>query len=392
MVNRKENQKEFITQALSKRKEEHRFRELRSLVPIKGTSRVKAEGKEYISFCSNDYLGLATHPALIARSKEFTEKYGTGSGASRLVSGTFDAHTFLEERLKEVLDVEAVLLFNSGFQANTTILSNLAGKDSLILADKKCHNSLIQGALLSRASFKRFKHNDYVHLEKLLEEAQSIAYDRVWVVSETVFSMDGDKADVERIAALCSKYGALFYSDDAHALGVLGENGLGLNYGKKGIELSLGTFGKSFGAFGAFAACSSEMKEYLINFCPGFIYTTALPPGVIGAIDAALDIVPTMKAQRLSLLENVSYAKEKLGQLGFDTGISDSQIIPIIIGPEKDTLELSSLLESNRMLASAIRPPTVEPGASRIRVTLTVNHTREEIDQLLEVFEVWKSK
>ena len=391
-MNKKRSPKEFIDQALFKRKEEHRFRELHALVPIPGTSRVKKGGKEYVNFCSNDYLGLATHPKVIKRSQEFAQKYGAGSGASRLVSGTFDIHTALEEKLKDVFDAEAVLLFNSGFQANTTILSSLAGKDSLIIADKKCHNSLIQGAMLSRASFKRFKHNDYSHLEKLLAESESKKYDRIWIVSETVFSMDGDRADVDLISKLSEYYGALFYSDDAHALGVLGEKGLGLNYGRQNIELSLGAFGKAFGAFGAFASCSLAMKEYLVNFCPGFIYTTALPPGVIGAIDAALDLVLTMDAQRQLLIENVNYLKEQLSQLRFDTGASDSQIIPIIVGAEQDALKLSGLLESSGLLASAIRPPTVESGASRIRITLTVNHTRAEIDQLLEVFALWKSR
>ncbi len=392
MVSEQRNPKDSINQALNKRREDHRFRELRSLSPIPGTSKVKAKDKEYVNFCSNDYLGLATHPEVINRSKEFVEKYGAGSGASRLVSGTLDIHESLEEKLKDIFNTEAVLLFNSGFQANATILSSLAGKNSLILADKKCHNSLIQGALLSRATFKRFRHNDYSHLKSLLEESKSKDYDQVWVVSETVFSMDGDRIDIDQISELCEQYGALLYSDDAHALGVLGEKGLGLNYGKEGIELSLGTFGKAFGAFGAFAACSREMKDYLINFCPGFIYTTALPPGVLGAIDAALDIIPSMNAERESLLENVAYLKEQLSQLGFDTGVSDSQIIPIIIGDDEDTLKLSAMLENNALLASAIRPPTVEEGASRIRITLTVNHSREEVEQLLVVLEAWKKR
>ncbi|RNC85494.1 MAG: 8-amino-7-oxononanoate synthase [Balneola sp.] len=384
--------RESIKRALSERKKEHRFRSLKSLSPIPGTSRIEFNGKEYINFCSNDYLGLATHPEVIRRSKEFTARFGTGSGASRLVSGSLDIHQQLEEKLSTVLDLDAVLLFNSGFQANTTILSSIAGKRSLILADKKCHNSLIQGALLSRATFKRFRHNDYEHLENMLIESRSEGYDQIWVVSETVFSMDGDRSDSMKLVGLCEKYSVMLYLDDAHALGVLGENGLGLNYKREGIELSLGTFGKAFGAFGAFAGCSRDLKDYLINFCPGFIYTTALPPSVIGAVDAALDLIPSMDIQRTFLMENVAYLKEELAKADFETGVSNSQIIPIIIGTEEETVKLSVFLESHGFLASAIRPPTVEAGASRIRVTLTTNHTKEEVDQLIEVLKAWRNR
>ncbi len=382
----------FIKDALDKRKEEHRFRALKSLEPVFGTSRVLSDGKELINFCSNDYLGLSSHSEVIQRSNDFLQKYGAGSGASRLVSGTLDIHRQLEEKFARVLGLESVLIFNSGFQANTSVLSSLADRNSLILADKKCHNSLIQGAILSRAEFKRFNHNDLGHLGELLQEGAKKEYNRIWVVSETVFSMDGDQCDIEGLIQLSEKYDALFYSDDAHALGVLGEKGLGLNFGKKGIDISLGTFGKAFGSFGAFVGCSSEMKDYLINFCSGFIYTTALPPSVIGALDASLDLIPEMETERNKLLGHISYLKSRLKELGFSTGDSTSQIIPIIIGDEKNTLQLSEYLEENGILASAIRPPTVEQGASRIRVTVTLNHTEEDIHHLINTLEAWKER
>ena len=383
---------DFIRAALAQRQQEHRFRSLKPVKPILGTSRVIQEGRELINFCSNDYLGLSSHPEVIKQSKDFAEHYGAGSGASRLVSGTLAIHENFEEKLAKTLGLEAVLVFNSGFQANTSILSSLADRNSLILVDKKCHNSLIQGALLSRANFKRFNHNDLNHLEKLLKEASGKDYNRIWVVSETVFSMDGDQSDITGLIELSDKYNALFYSDDAHALGVLGEKGLGLNYRKHGIDLSLGTFGKSFGSFGAFAGCSSDMKDYLINFCPGFIYTTALPPAIIGALDAALDLIPEMDAKREQLHSNIRMLKVKLNELGFDTGDTESQIIPIIIGSEEETLKLSEFLEEHGIWASAIRPPTVEQGTSRIRITITLKHSEEDINHLIDTLKAWKER
>lgn len=382
----------FIIDAIAQRREEHRLRSLRSVEPILGSSRVSINGKELINFCSNDYLGLSGHPEVIKRSNEFTKKYGAGSGASRLVSGSLTIHKSLEEKLADILGVEAVLIFNSGFQANTTILSTLADRNSLILADKKCHNSLIQGTLLSRATFKRFSHNDLDHLKALLNEAASESYNRIWIVSETVFSMDGDRSDVSGLANVSKKYNALFYSDDAHALGVLGEKGLGLNYDREEINVSIGTFGKAFGSFGAFIGCSKEMKEYLINFCPGFIYSTALPPAVIGSLDAALDLIPKMEKERKELFQNISFLNSELARLGFNTGNSASQIIPIIIGSEKETLRLSEFLENHGIWASAIRPPTVEQNASRIRLTLTSNQTKADIEHLIITLKAWKEK
>lgn len=391
-MNKKTSKTDFIRDALSERKDNNRFRSIRAVEPILGTSKVKVNNKELINFCSNDYLGLSSHAKVIDRANEFSKKYGAGSGASRLVSGSLSIHRQLEDKMAKVLGCEAVLLFNSGFQANTTILLSIADRNSLILADKKCHNSLIQGAVLSRAEFKRFVHNDLNHLESLLKEAASKSYNRILIVSETVFSMDGDQNDLTGLIKLADTYDAFLYSDDAHALGVLGTHGLGLNFGKEGINVSIGTFGKAFGSFGAFIACTSELKNYLINFCPGFIYTTALPPTVIGSIDAALDLIPTMDKVRDKLLKNVNYLRNALKQLGFDTADSSSQILPIIIGSEEKTKSLSAYLEDHGIWALAIRPPTVEQNASRIRITITAKHSIQDIDHLLTTLAQWKEK
>ena len=389
---KKDNKSDFITDALNQRKSEHRFRSLSDIDAGLSSVNIRFEGDEYINFSSNDYLGLSAHPELIKRSNDFAVKFGVGSGASRLVTGNFNLHTELEEKLARIFQSEAAILFNSGFQANTSILPALADRNSLILADKKIHNSLIQGALLSRAAFKRFEHNNYDDLEHLLKNAGSERYNRIWIVSETVFSMDGDRNDIDRLIELSEKYSALLYSDDAHAVGVLGESGLGLNCGKEGIDISLGTFGKAFGSFGAFALCSKEMKEYLINFAGGFIYSTSLPPNVIGAIDAALDLIPEMDQERTQLMNNVEYVRTEIQKLGFDTSASDSQIIPVIIGDGQETVELSNHLKEKGLWVSSIRPPTVEKGASRLRITLSVKHTKEHLDKLLKELADWKKK
>ncbi len=376
----------FIGKALKQRREEHQFRSLRDYIPSEDSIHLTLEGKTYLNFSGNDYLGLASHPDVIAAAESTLRKYGAGSSASRLITGNLDIHRNLEEELADAVQCEAALIFNSGFQANTTVLSTIADRHSLILADRKVHNSLIQGIKLSGAEFRRYRHNDLDHLEELLRKAQKSDYSRVWVVSETVFSMDGDRADTAKIAALCESYDALFYSDDAHAIGVLGKEGMGLNPGIGGIHISIGTFGKSFGAFGAFVGCSRQMKDYLINYAPGFIYTTALPPAVIGAISASLKLIPTMDEERKKLHEKADRLRKELQNLGFDTGASRSQIVPVIIGGEEETLTLSEQLMDAGILATAVRPPTVEQGKSRIRLTLSALHSDEHLEILIEDF------
>ncbi|MFY0683530.1 MAG: 8-amino-7-oxononanoate synthase [Balneola sp.] len=386
------NKLAFITDSLAQRKTEHRFRSLNPLESELSTSIIRVDGSEYINFSSNDYLGLSSHPKLIERSNQYASKYGVGSGASRLVTGNLAIHEAIEDKLASTFRSEAAILFNSGYQANTSILPAVADRNSLILADKKIHNSLIQGSLLSRATLKRFEHNNFVELESLLINAEKRDFNRIWIVSETIFSMDGDQNDIDTLIDLSEKYNALLYSDDAHALGVLGENGLGLNFGKKGIDIWLGTFGKAFGSFGAYALCTKEMKDFLINYSGGFIYTTALPPNVLGAIDAGLDLIPTMNAERIQLLADINYLRNGIQILGFDALDSNSQIIPIVIGDEQETIDLSNYLKEKGLWVSAIRPPTVEKNASRLRITLTTKHERDQIDQLLDRLAEWKRK
>lgn len=378
-----------MREALEERKRNNQFRRLVSSA-TEGTY-VSRNGRKLINFSSNDYLGLASHPEVKKASALFTEKYGTGSTASRLITGTQSHHLHLETKLAGAMGTGAALIFNNGFQANTSIIPALADKNTLILSDKLNHNSLLQGAILSRGKLQRYRHNDTSHLESLLKKAAK-NHERILIVSESVFSMDGDRADIDALNSLSQAYGALLMIDEAHAIGVLGERGMGLSAGKSGIDIVIGTFGKSFGSFGAFAACSEEMRDYLINFCAGFIYTTALPPGVIGAVDKSLDMILDRNDDRLRLIHNGAYLRRELKDMGFQTMGSDSQIIPILIGGEDDTLSLSGYLEEKGILAIAIRPPTVGINSSRIRITLSANHTQQNIDHLLNALKTWKER
>ena len=386
----KPNKYAFLDETLSTRKQENRYRQLIPVNPEE-SGVVKKDGKCFINFSSNNYLGLASHPVVTQKSGLYLKRYGTGSTASRLITGTYDIHTKLEKDFAAALGREAALIFNSGFQANSSLLGTLADRHSLIIADKLSHNSLLQGALASRADFQRFNHNDMQHLESLLKKAQE-KYSRVWVVTETVFSMDGDRSPIKKITALSKKYNALLFVDDAHAVGVWGNSGLGLASNFEDIDILLGTCGKAFGSFGAYVACSAKMKDYLVNFCPGFIFTTALPPAVIGATAAALELIPDMETERKKYHQKIEYARTEIQTLGFDTGASTTQIIPIILGPEKKTLDLAARLQKDGIMATAIRPPTVPAGRSRIRLTITATHTDEQIEKLLTILKSWKNE
>jgi len=372
----------FIEEALDKRKQAHRFRTLTPYNPVDATALNSADQK-LINFSGNDYLGLSKHAGVIQKSQQYTEKYGTGSTASRLINGTLDIHQQLEKKLARTFGWESALVFNSGFQANSTIISTLADRHSLILADKLSHNSLLQGSLASRATFRRFEHNSVSDLEEQLDKASKEDYSRIIVITESIFSMDGDRSKLESIAELSEKYDTWLFVDEAHAVGVWGKRGLGLTQDISGIDMVLGTCGKAFGGFGAFLLCSSRMQNYLINFCPGFIYTTALPPAVIGAIEASLELIPEMDAKREQLHKNITYMLQGIHEAGFSTGFSESQIIPILIGEDEETLKLANTLKEQGFLATAIRPPTVPKGSARIRITLSSGHSKLQIDKFL---------
>lgn len=374
--------------SLDRRKQAHRLRHLREISGVSGAD-VYIDGHHLINFCSNDYLGLSRHPRVMARAAEYLDIWGAGATASRLICGNYGIFSRLEKKIAALKQAEAALIFNSGFQANISILPALSDNNTLILSDRLNHNSLIQGCRLSGARVVIYEHNDLGHLARLLEEYGAGGFFRIIIVTESVFSMDGDICDLNGLEELAGRFGAFLMVDDAHATGVLGKNGMGLTAGRK-VDLAMGTFGKACGSFGAYVTCSEMLRQYLINRCSGFIYTTGLPPPVLGAVDAALDLIPDMEDQRKALMRNAADLRAVLNKMDFETGHSATQIIPVIVGGETWALFLSAFLEEQGMLVTAIRPPSVPKGKSRVRVSLSALHTQDHIHRLIEALREWR--
>ncbi len=343
---------------------------------------VTMEGGEKLLFCSNDYLGLANNEEVKKAAMEAVARYGAGAGASRLVSGTLALHEELEERLRRFKGAEAVLLFNSGYAANLGVITTLAGRGAEIFSDRLNHASIIDASLLSRARLRRYPHRDVGALEKLLKSSSA---GRKIIVTEGVFSMDGDLAPLEDIISLLEPHGALLYLDDAHAFGAIGPTGrgtmeaLGLAPNPRVIEMA--TLGKALGSFGAFVACSPELKALLTTRARAFVYTTALPPGVAAASIKAVDVLDENPGLVARLQANAVYMRDALGARGISTMNSASQIIPLPVGGAQRAMELSNDIFNKGVFIQGIRPPTVPEGTARLRLTLSAAHTREDMDR-----------
>ena len=350
-----------------------------------GPGLVRRDGQTLLNFSSNDYLGLSRHPALATRAAEYAARLGTGATASRLVCGTMEAHGAIEARLATMKGQEAAMLLATGWQANAAGLGALlrfAGPRSLVFADELNHSSLVHGARLGGVKPIRFRHNDMAHLAELLAAHAGNAARR-FIVTESVFSMDGDRADMGQLRALAEQHNAFLYIDEAHATGVLGAGGMGLCAHEPGIDLVMGTFSKALGGFGAYVAGSRALIDFLQNACAGFIYTTAPPPPVLGAIDAALDLIPTMDTERAHLAAQANRVRAAFTALGIDTGASCTHIVPALVGRADAAMALATALRERGVLAVAIRPPTVPEGTSRIRFALSAVHDEAAIDALI---------
>jgi len=343
--------------------------------------------RELLLLCSNDYLGLANHPALRQAALQAMERYGFGAGASRLVSGTSELHQALENRLALFKGTEAALVFNSGYAANTGIIPAIVGIGDLILSDSLNHASIVDGCRLSKAQVKVYPHKDSVQVETLLKNNRQAR--RKLIVTDGVFSMDGDIAALPDLVYLSEKYGAILMVDDAHGTGVLGQTGKGTveHFGLSGrVHVQMGTLGKALGSFGAYAAGSKELSDFLINCSRSFIYSTALPSSVCAASLAAIDLLEQEPERRERLWNNRNQFAHGLRSIGISTGTSETPIVPLIIGDSGRALKAAEKLFEYGVYATAIRPPTVPADAARIRTTVSAAHSNVDIDSALDIF------
>jgi glycine C-acetyltransferase len=376
----------FLSTALDAIKERDLFRRLRYLESGQ-TPRVQLEGKEAILLSSNNYLGIAHHPALQEAAIRALERYGCGAGASRSVCGTTELHRELEERIACFKGSEAALILSTGYMANIGLLTTLVGTGDLILSDELNHASIVDGCRLARAEVWVYRHGAMDHLEALLKRS---SHRRRLIVTDGVFSTEGTIAPLPEIRKLADQYGALVMVDDAHATGVLGRGGRGTgeHFGMaERIEIQMGTLSKALGGFGAYVAGTQDLIDYLINCCRPFIYTTAIPPAVAAMALAALDIVEQEPQRRARLWENTAYFRKGLQNLGFDTGRSETPIVPLLIGDNALTMEADRRLMARGLFAQGIRPPSVPAQGARLRTTLMATHTIEDLDYALQCFQ-----
>jgi len=356
----------------------------RSLKTIESTANGKSiiAGKEALLLCSNNYLGLADHPALKEASIDAISRYGSGSGASRLVSGNLELHDLLEKRIAAFKGTEAALLFNSGYSANLGTIQSVVGRGDTIYSDRLNHASIVDGAILSRARLIRYPHNDHKALRALLEKDHSTG--RRLIVTDGVFSMDGDIAPLQELAAIKREFDALLMVDDAHATAVIGRHGRGSAdlLGVSGdIDIQMGTLGKGLGSFGAYVAGSRELIDYLMNRARSFIFSTSLPPAPLAASIAALDITTSAEGDELRnrLEANRRQFAGQLQAAGFNTLGSTTQIIPIMVGAAAETMNFSQALLEEGIFVQGIRPPTVPAGSCRLRCTVMAVHSPEDL-------------
>jgi glycine C-acetyltransferase len=376
---------DFIEEELQFLKQKERYRQIRWLE--EGPSPwVRMNGEKVLLLCSNNYLGLANHPRLKEAAIRAIEEWGCGSGASRSISGSLAMHRRLEEKLAQFHGCESALLFNSGYSANLSLIPALMGEGDVIYSDELNHASIVDGCRLSRASLQIYPHQEVDRLESHLKEHRG---KKKMIVTDGIFSMDGDIAPLPEIVRLAKKYDSLTMVDDAHAIGVFGPNGMGTPEHfelSEEIDIHVGTFGKALGCFGAYLVAKKSFIEFLINKARVFLYTTALPPSVLASVLAGLDLIEKEPERRERLWENVHYFRKGLNQMGFNTMNSQAHIIPVLVGEPGRTMEMDRKLLQKRVFIQGIRPPTVPERKCRLRVTLMATHQREDLDFALEKF------
>ncbi|NOQ76590.1 MAG: 8-amino-7-oxononanoate synthase [Methylococcaceae bacterium] len=375
-----------LADELQQLKQQNLYRSRRVISSPQGVE-ITVDGKSVINFSSNDYLGLANHPEVIASFKRAVDEYGVGSGSAHLICGHSYSHHALEEELAEFTNRERVLLFSTGYMANLGVISALLSRGDQVFQDRLNHASLLDGGLLSGSRFKRYFHNDLVDLNKKIKPIDG----RTLIVTDGVFSMDGDISPLAELSVLAKEKNAWLMVDDAHGLGVLGETGAGVLQQQELTQLDvpilMGTLGKGFGTFGAFVAGSDELIETLIQKARSYVFTTALPAAVAEATRTSLKLMIEESWRREKLRTLAKRFQLGASQLGLSMMSSDSAIQPLLIGDSQRTVEISEALLSKGFLLSAIRPPTVPKGEARLRITFSANHQQQHVDQLLDALD-----
>lgn len=361
------------------------FRQERTVESRSGTL-ISLGGKTLINFCSNDYLGLSCHPDVVLAMQDAVKGFGAGSTASPLVCGKTVLHQLLEQKLAKVTGRDRALILSCGYMANMAIVSTLArDRAQWIVQDKLCHASMVDGAMSSRASLKRYAHADPSALEKILSKKKN---GKAIVFTESVFSMDGDIAPLSSLSSVCSQYGACLVVDDAHGFGVIGKNGLGgtdyFSLSQKEVPLVMATFGKALGVYGAFIAGTEDLIEAFVQRARPYIYSTALPVPIVAAVSAAVDIMQNEPEHRSKLVTLINYFLSGASSRGIKVNNNITPIQPIILGDASRAVRLEQLLEENGLFVRAIRPPTVPRNSSRLRITLSASHTKQQVDLLLD--------
>jgi 8-amino-7-oxononanoate synthase len=383
-ISGEDNFRNKLEKKLQLRKQQNLFRERNTLDSRQGPV-VEIDGHDLINFCSNDYLGLAKHPEVISAFKTSADQFGVGSGASSLVCGRSDLHQQLEEKLADKTGREAALIFPSGYMANLAVATTFAGRTDAMFLDRLAHASLVDAARLSGGKLHRYEHADHEALDLALKKSNA---KMKLVLTDSVFSMDGDKAPIKDLIKVCRQNDAVLAVDDAHGFAVLGKSGGGLleekNIPAKDVPILVATFGKALGTSGAFIAADKIIIEALIQFARTYIYTTALAPAIAGATIASLEVLENESWRRETLSGLIKYFCSGASDLGLNILSSETAIQPLMIGDSENAVRISNKLFDEGLLVSAIRPPTVADGSARLRITLTAAHTKEQVDHLLE--------
>ncbi len=378
----------YLQDSIQELKDQGVYRKL-PVLETANEAEVILNGKKVINLSSNNYLGFATHPRMKDAAIKAIEKYGVGSGAVRTIVGNMDIHEELERKLAAFKREEAVMMFQSGFNCNAGVIQAVTGAGDLILSDELNHASIIDGSRLSKADRAVYKHSDMADLERVLNEKRA-NYKNVLIITDGVFSMDGDIAKLPEIVEIAEKFECMTYVDDAHGSGVLGESGRGTvdHFHLHGrIDFTIGTLSKALGVIGGYVAGSNTMKEWLSHRGRPLLFSTSLPPAVVGALNEAVDILTESTEYTDRLWDNARYFKEKMKTLGYNIGNSETPITPVIIGEESKAMAFSRTLLENGVFVSPIVFPTVPRGTGRVRVMVTAAHTKEQLDRAVAAFE-----